>query len=91
MAGGTGSGAPGLAAPNLLGWAVRIIGPDRGRPLARAHESALVRQHNELGAVPQVQLAHLTWLIVGRLGCWGLVVGGIVRVAWVEVRTNVGV
>ena len=33
----------------------------------------------------------LTWLIVGRLGCWGLVVGGIVRVAWVEVRTNVGV
>ena len=34
---------------------------------------------------------NLTWLIVGRLGCWGLVVGGIVRVAWVEVRTNVGV
>ena len=33
----------------------------------------------------------LTWLIVGRLGCWGLVVGGIVRVAWVEVRTDVGV
>ena len=33
----------------------------------------------------------LTWLIVGRLGCWGLVVGGIVRVAWVEARTNVGV
>ena len=35
--------------------------------------------------------SYLTWLIVGRLGCWGLVVGGIVRVAWVEVRTNVGV
>jgi len=34
---------------------------------------------------------NLTWLIVGRLGCWGLVVGGIVRVAWVEVRTDVGV
>ena len=33
----------------------------------------------------------LTWLIVGRLGCWGLVVGGIVRVAWVEVRTDAGV
>ena len=33
----------------------------------------------------------LTWLIVGRLGCWGLVVVGITGAAWVGVRTNVGV
>lgn len=36
-------------------------------------------------------LTDLTWLIVGWLGCWGLVVVGIVGVAWVGVRTNVGV
>ena len=36
-------------------------------------------------------LPDLTWLIVGWLGCWGLVVVGIVGVAWVGVRTNVGV
>ena len=48
---------------------------------------------SQVPVVPAQGLEHagLTWLIVGRLGCWGLVVGGIVRVAWVEVRTNVGV
>lgn len=49
-----------------------------------------LRFHVKYDRGPAVRI-DLTWLIVGRLGCWGLVVGGIVRVAWVEVRTNVGV
>ena len=46
------------------------------------------RPRPRLGAPHDPPATDLTWLIVGWLGCWGLVVVGIVRVAWVGVHTN---